>query len=82
MLTDPGDIVLDIFAGSNCTGYMAEKLGRRWMAFETNKEYLAASAIRFTQSIEEAKRVYNEFIKGNSSLRLVNLRGNTGTDVV
>ncbi len=33
-LTDPGDTVLDIFAGSNTAGSAAEKLDRRWMALE------------------------------------------------
>jgi site-specific DNA-methyltransferase (cytosine-N4-specific) len=46
-LTDPGDIVLDIFAGSNTTGFVAEHLGRRWLAFEASREYLAASVFRF-----------------------------------
>jgi site-specific DNA-methyltransferase (cytosine-N4-specific) len=32
LLTDPGDMVVDIFAGSNTTGEAAESLGRRWMA--------------------------------------------------
>ncbi|MEX0714574.1 MAG: site-specific DNA-methyltransferase, partial [Pirellulales bacterium] len=31
-LTEPGDLVLDPFAGSNTTGAVAEKLGRRWIA--------------------------------------------------
>lgn len=46
-LTDPGDTVLDIFAGSNTTGSAAEKLGRRWLAFEKDRTYLAASPFRF-----------------------------------
>jgi site-specific DNA-methyltransferase (cytosine-N4-specific) len=46
-LTEPGDLVVDIFAGSNTTGQAAEGLGRRWLAFELNREYLAASAFRF-----------------------------------
>ena len=46
-LTDPGDTVLDIFAGSNTTGSAAEKLDRRWLAFEKDRTYLAASAFRF-----------------------------------
>ena len=46
-LTDPGDTVLDIFAGSNTTGGAAEKLDRRWIAFEKDRTYLAASAFRF-----------------------------------
>lgn len=46
-LTDPGDVVLDIFAGSNTTGAAAEALGRRWIAFEQDRSYLAASIFRF-----------------------------------
>lgn len=46
-LTEPGDVVLDIFAGSNTTGVVAERLGRRWLAFEKERSYLAASAFRF-----------------------------------
>ena len=47
MLTQPGDLVLDIFAGSNTTGQVAEAEGRRWLAFELSRDYLAASAFRF-----------------------------------
>lgn len=47
-LTDPGDLVLDPFAGSNVTGEVAERLGRRWLAFELVEEYLEASKFRFT----------------------------------
>lgn len=46
-LTSPGDIVLDIFAGSNTTGQVAESEGRRWLAFEEQRSYLAASVFRF-----------------------------------
>ncbi|MEO6393738.1 MAG: site-specific DNA-methyltransferase [Pyrinomonadaceae bacterium] len=46
-LTDPGDVVLDIFAGSNTTGQAAECEGRRWLAFEERLDYVAASAFRF-----------------------------------
>ena len=49
-LTDPGDLVIDIFAGSNTTGSIAEAEGRRWLAFDLNREYLAASAFRFLAS--------------------------------
>jgi site-specific DNA-methyltransferase (cytosine-N4-specific) len=47
LLTDPGDVVLDIFAGSNTTGQVAENEGRRWLAFEERMEYLAPSIFRF-----------------------------------
>jgi site-specific DNA-methyltransferase (cytosine-N4-specific) len=46
-LTDPGDTVLDIFAGSNTTGSVAEVEGRHWLAFEERQDYLAASVFRF-----------------------------------
>ena len=46
-LTEAGDTVLDIFAGSNTTGAAAESLGRQWIAFELEQSYSAASAFRF-----------------------------------
>lgn len=51
-LTDKDDLVLDIFAGSNTTGASAESLGRKWISFEIEKSYLAASAFRFTNHTE------------------------------
>jgi DNA modification methylase len=47
MLTDEGDVCVDIFAGSNTTGATAEKLERRWIAMELMPDYLAASRFRF-----------------------------------
>jgi site-specific DNA-methyltransferase (cytosine-N4-specific) len=47
-LTDEGDLVLDIFGGSNTTGRIAEALGRRWLSFELDSDYVAASAFRFS----------------------------------
>lgn len=46
-LTDPSDIVLDPFCGSNVTGQAAEALKRRWISFEIVKEYLDGSKYRF-----------------------------------
>ena len=46
-LTDPEDVVLDIFSGSNTTGQVAEALGRRWISMELSREYAALSAVRF-----------------------------------
>jgi len=46
-LTKPGDLVVDIFAGSNTTGHVAECEGRKWLAFEERLDYLAASSFRF-----------------------------------
>ena len=46
-LTDEGDLVLDPFAGSNSTGFVAESLQRRWMASEIKLDYVVNSALRF-----------------------------------
>ena len=46
-LTDKNDVIYDPFAGSNTTGYAAEKLGRYWIASELAKEYLDGSKFRF-----------------------------------
>ncbi len=53
LLTDENDTVLDIFAGSNTTGEVAENLGRKWLAFELEQSYLAASAFRFLEKADE-----------------------------
>ncbi len=34
LATDPGDLVLDSFAGSGTTGAVAQKMGRRWIMIE------------------------------------------------
>ncbi len=52
LCTEKGDVVLDPFAGSNMTGYVAEKMGRYWIAFEQNEEYLKGANFRFTQNID------------------------------
>ncbi len=39
--SDPGDLVLDPFAGSGTTLSVSKKLGRRWMGFELSREYVA-----------------------------------------
>lgn len=46
-LTQPGDIVLDCFAGSNTTGIIAEKLGRKWISIELDRNYYEGSKYRF-----------------------------------
>jgi DNA modification methylase len=55
-LTNRGDLVLDPFAGSNTTGATAEKLGRRWVAIEAEKEYIRGSRGRFHRKILRRKK--------------------------
>lgn len=72
-LTEPGDTVLDIFAGSNTTGAAAEQAGRRWMAFEENAEYLAASAFRFVDKnygAGNAQALYKSLLSGDQPVSI------------
>jgi site-specific DNA-methyltransferase (cytosine-N4-specific) len=52
-LTDPGDLVVDPFAGSNSTGAACEASGRRWLASELQPEYLRGSKVRFEKPSSE-----------------------------
>ena len=53
-LTKRGDVVLDPFAGSNTTGYVAECLRRRWLSIEMDETYAHASRVRFQPTSKEA----------------------------
>jgi len=48
-LTDPGDMIVDIFSGSNTTGSVAEQMGRNWLSIELDRAYAALSAVRFME---------------------------------
>lgn len=50
LCTEENDIVLDPFAGSNMTGSVAEKMGRRWIAIEIQEDYLKGAAFRFQEN--------------------------------
>lgn len=54
-LTEEGDIVMDPFAGSNVTGATAEKLGRRWIAIDSNLTYAKGSIGRFINSSDQSQ---------------------------
>lgn len=63
-LTDEGDLVVDIFSGSNTTGQAAEKNNRKWMSFEISKEYVASSVFRFVKDEKEAEEFYQKILSG------------------
>lgn len=76
MLTDEDDLVIDIFGGSNTTGYVAEQLNRRWKTFELSKEYVAASSFRFLPNHltdEQLREKYDQIFEGHP----VDLKDNT-----
>jgi site-specific DNA-methyltransferase (cytosine-N4-specific) len=50
-LSEPGQLVLDPFAGSNVTGMVAQEHKRRWIAIEVNETYVAGSMLRFDDAV-------------------------------
>ena len=46
-LTDPNDLVIDIFAGSGTTGEAAESLKRHWKTIDLHLPYVQSSLFRF-----------------------------------
>src|SRR5690606_25532924 len=53
MLTDPGDFVIDPFAGSCVTGEVCERIDRKWACIELLPEYCEAALGRFVRSRKE-----------------------------
>jgi DNA modification methylase len=49
--SNPGDVVLDPFAGSGTTLVAAKKLGRRWLGFELSANYVARAQARLDAAV-------------------------------
>jgi DNA modification methylase len=62
-LTEPSDMVLDPFAGSNTTGHAVVLTKRKWLAFEINEAYLHGSLYRF----EEVNDLFSMKTKNGST---------------
>ncbi|MBW7864452.1 MAG: site-specific DNA-methyltransferase [Candidatus Hydrogenedentes bacterium] len=72
MLTDEGDLVLDIFGGSNTTGFTAEALSRRWLTFDLSRDYLVTSVLRFLEgsSVETVCGILSSLTTDDANLFL------------
>jgi DNA modification methylase len=44
LLSDPGDVILDPFAGSGTTLRVAADLGRRWIGFEIDPKWASTAS--------------------------------------
>jgi site-specific DNA-methyltransferase (adenine-specific)/site-specific DNA-methyltransferase (cytosine-N4-specific) len=49
LLTMPGQLVFDPFAGTGTTALAAEKLGRRWLVTEVDRHYAAVLPLRLAE---------------------------------
>ena len=47
--TNPGDVVLDPFFGTGTTGAVAQRLDRRWIGIERERDYVVAAEERIAQ---------------------------------
>lgn len=73
-LTDPSDLVLDPFAGSNTTGEACEREHRKWIAMELNESYLAGSRFRFDKrSLEDLLPFQEDLPERTEEASLVSL---------
>lgn len=62
--TNPGDLVLDSFAGSGTTGAVAHKMGRRWIMIELGEHCHTHIILRMTKVINgEDKGGISEAVK-------------------
>lgn len=68
LCTEPGDLVLGAFAGSNMTGYVAEQMGRRWLSLELREEYLEGSKFRFVGVPPRAEEAVEDAVKPDDQL--------------
>lgn len=69
MLTEPGDLVVDIFSGSNTTGHVAELSSRRWLGFELDRDFAALSVLRFLEGedLDVVKAVLEQINEGTTA---------------
>ena len=67
-LTDPGDLVVDIFGGSCTTGQVAELEERRWITCDLNSLFVAAGIFRFLSEVDDARKrsLFAKILAGGS----------------
>jgi adenine-specific DNA-methyltransferase len=71
MVTDPGDLILDITSGGGTTAWCAESLGRRWIVCDASRVAVNVTRQRLLSSIFPAHALRNGRVSGG--LRYVEL---------
>ncbi len=59
MTTNSGDLVLDPFAGSSTTGYVANKLKRKWICVDSNRDFCEGGKGWFLKKDSKRKKKDN-----------------------
>ena len=60
---------MDIFAGSNTTGFVSEQLNRKWLSFDNTPEYVAMSIFRFVPKDfpkDILRNIYTDVLNGKN----------------
>lgn len=65
--SNPGDIVLDCFAGSGTTLEAAFELGREWIGVDNSPESMKAVLKRFTVGLD----AYGDYVKGQNESKQI-----------
>lgn len=67
--SNPGDIILDCFAGSGTTLEAAFALGRKWIGVDNSPESVKAILKRFTVGLD----MYGDYVSGTSKCKQMSL---------
>jgi site-specific DNA-methyltransferase (adenine-specific) len=82
LATNPGEIVLDGFAGTGTSAVVARRLGRRYIAIEQDAEYLSLANNRLSRSTSRidkpARRLRGGTSKRRLQIELMNLAAKLG----
>lgn len=73
LATDPGDVVLDAFAGTGTSALVAERLNRRFIAIEQADEYLHVAGHRLREKRSSWQRTTRPSAGGAVSKRALQL---------
>lgn len=65
LVTSPGAIVLDPFAGSGTTCVAAKNLGRHYIGIEINEKYVDVSKERLAEPVQRQLQIANVFVKSS-----------------
>ncbi len=81
LCTEEQDLILDPFSGSNMTGIVAENLGRKWISFEIEEEYIKGSKFRFEQNKDIKEQEIKSNLQSNNEIEQIEIEEDTLADV-